>query len=107
MAGPLRLSPYACVWLRVLIERHGAFPVMATIASHILTTADLVGLELQGPERDASTRLVLRQAGAWSAAFKGRRLVTPPGNSWMLWKPGGASREGGPASAHWYDWHRR
>jgi hypothetical protein len=90
------------VWLRVLIERHGAVPVMATVASHVLVAADLVGLDLQGPELQARTRLVLREPGVWSAAFGGRRLVTPPGNSWLLWKGDRACREARPASTHWY-----
>jgi hypothetical protein len=32
-------------------------------------------------------RLALRAAGPWGQEFLGRRLVTPPGNPWLLWTP--------------------
>jgi hypothetical protein len=64
--------------------------VVATVAGHVLVTAELVDCHpVPGGARSACVPL-LAEAGDWRAAFAERVLPTPPGNSWLLWEPVGA-----------------
>jgi hypothetical protein len=102
--GPWWISWPTRLALTIGTRRQGSVPVVVTIASYVLCTADLVGLRLvgtpngrpddDGPYREGGgvrTTLELDAPGSWSEAFDGRRLVTPPGNPWLLWQPCGTA----------------
>jgi hypothetical protein len=72
-----KFSPWTCVWMRVRIERHGSFPLVATIGGYVVHGADIL---------DATTAGTLRLAerGPWFAPLLGRRLPTGPGRPWWI-----------------------
>jgi hypothetical protein len=85
--GPYRFSPSIRLHLSLLLERNGFVPLVATVASYVLGTADVIGGRLETCQESAATHLDLGPPGHWSATLEGRRLVTPPGNPW-LWLTG-------------------
>ena len=86
--GPYRFSPWASLELSLLIKAQGFVPTVVTVASYVLATAQLTGLVAgDRTPRGRQGQLVLEPAGDWRRAFAGCRLVTPPGNPWLLWTP--------------------
>ena len=86
------MSATARLQLSAHRARFGMAPVIATVAGHVLGTAELEGCTAVGgtaadgtPIRDSV--LQLSDPGAWAAAFLGRVLRTPPGNAWLWWAP--------------------
>jgi hypothetical protein len=72
-----RFSWWTCVWLRVRIERHGPFPLLATVGGFVVAAADILDATTAGT-------LLLADAGTWSATLVRRRLVTGPGRDWWI-----------------------
>lgn len=94
---PRPFSPIMRVWLAVAREKWGVVPVVATVAGHVLVTAEF--LDCHGADEDARfASAQLAEAGDWQTAFTHRVMWTPPGNSWLLWKPA-ESRSWGSAFA--------
>ncbi len=86
--GPFPFSPWAVLELRLLIGAQGFAPTVLTAASYVLAAAELTGIQaVERTPRGWQGQIRLRCAGAWGQAFTGRRLVTPPGNPWLLWTP--------------------
>jgi hypothetical protein len=88
--GPFWFSPGVRMHLSVLLARQGFVPVVTTVASYVLGTANVIDgvLEADGA-RPRLTRLTLGPPGDWSDALRGHRLLTPPGNRWLWWTPRG------------------
>ena len=70
-------SPWTTVWLRVRIERHGAFPLVATVGGFVVAGANIEYVGTDG-------RLDLAEAGDWFEPLRERRLVTGPGRDWWI-----------------------
>ena len=41
-------SPWTCVWLRSRIQRHGSFPLVATLGGFVVRAADILDATLSG-----------------------------------------------------------
>jgi hypothetical protein len=88
--GPFWFSPSIRVHLSILLERDGFIPVIATVASYVLGTAEVSGARMEVGRQPARTHLDLSPPGTcaghdWSAPLRGQRFVTAPGNSWLWW----------------------
>ena len=95
---PRSFSPFMRIRLVVPREKWGVVPVVATIAGHVLVTAEFVDCRAAGGGRRSASAPLLTEAGDWQRAFTQRVLPTPPGNSWIHWMPAGV-RSRGPAVA--------
>lgn len=82
--GSQRRMP-ALVWALTAVQIHvsGRLPFAATYLGFVVLTADLAGLDADGP--------MLTSPGAWADGVTGRRLPTPSGGrpGYMLMPPRG------------------
>lgn len=78
---PLVLGPWATAAVGMSVDRHGWFPLVATVYGFVVIGADIVDIESGA---DGMARLDLRPAGPWFGSFRQRRWRTGPGPSWLL-----------------------
>lgn len=75
------LSPWTQIWIRVVCERDGGLPFVATVSGIVALGAEVAGVALVAERR---CRLELRDPGAWFRTFRSARFPTGPGRDWVL-----------------------
>lgn len=83
LADDWGLSTWSALRIRVLVERRGHVPLVATVGGFVTTGAEITGVLRAGPD---TYHLALRAPGDWFEVFQGRRFPTGPGRPWVLWK---------------------
>ncbi len=84
-SSSLWISPFIRVRLAMMAQMKGPLPVVGTIASYVVWTAEYAGSVSNTPGRNARSALLLAPSGEWRHWAEGHRFHTPPGNNWHLW----------------------
>lgn len=82
------------LWLMVLIDHQGTFPLVATVCGYVVIGAEIEDIRIRRLRPEPRADLVLREAGEWFETFSGHRLPTGRGRPWSIlgWNQYGPDR---------------
>ncbi|GEP34589.1 hypothetical protein NSZ01_23570 [Nocardioides szechwanensis] len=94
------LSVWTRLWIRIVCERDGWLPFVATVGGFVALGAEITAVAQTSPRR---CRLELRDPGAWFETLRSTRFPTGPGRDWVLRGSPCSSRGSseGPSMGEW------
>ena len=94
--GPWECGRGTRVFLQIMIDRAGPFPMVGTVCGFVAVGAEIVDIRAtpSGVDARETSMFELREAGTWFHSFRDARLPTGPGRPWSIfgWNRNGFDR---------------